>query len=91
MALVPPVTSVLCKTRTTDEGARRSSSAHQAVPSVSTRPRMSASGAKQTSFGQREISANDPKQTLAVRCDNGFKAGFRPYQSARLERYDAVS
>jgi hypothetical protein len=33
--------------------------------------------------------ANDPKQTLAVHCGNGFDAGFSPYQSTRLGRYNA--
>jgi hypothetical protein len=28
---------------------------------------------------------------LAVRCGNGFDAGFSPYQSTRLSRYDASS
>jgi hypothetical protein len=37
------------------------------------------------------MSAFDPKQPLAVRCGNGFDAGFSPYQSARLSGYDAVS
>jgi hypothetical protein len=37
------------------------------------------------------LSAYDPKRTLVVRCDNGFDAGFSPYQSTRLNRYDAVS
>jgi hypothetical protein len=35
--------------------------------------------------------ANDPTATLAVHCGNGFDAGFSPYQSARLNRYNAVS
>jgi hypothetical protein len=35
--------------------------------------------------------ANDPTATLAVRCGNGFDAGFSPYQSARLSRYNAAS
>jgi len=26
-----------------------------------------------------------------VHCGNGFDAGFSPYQSTRLNRYDAVS
>ena len=37
------------------------------------------------------LSANDPTATLAVHCGNGFDAGFSPYQSTRLNRYDAVS
>src|SRR5450759_3312435 len=50
-----------------------------------------------TNNGQRWISAragydvNDPTATLAVHCGNGFDAGFRHYQSARLSRYNAVS
>jgi hypothetical protein len=35
--------------------------------------------------------AIDPTATLAVHCGNGFDAGFSPYQSTRLNRYDAVS
>jgi hypothetical protein len=37
------------------------------------------------------LSANDPTATLAVHCGNGFDAGFSPYQSTRLSRYNAVS
>jgi hypothetical protein len=36
------------------------------------------------------LSANDPTATLAVHCGNGFGAGFSPYQSTRLSRYDAL-
>jgi hypothetical protein len=32
----------------------------------------------------------DPERTLAADCGNGFDAGFCPYQSARLSRYDAA-
>jgi hypothetical protein len=28
----------------------------------------------------------DPNATLAVRCGNGFDAGFSPYESAHLSR-----
>ena len=34
---------------------------------------------------------DDPTATLAVHCANGFDAGFSPYQSTRLSRYNAVS
>ena len=44
------------------------------------------SEAKRTSHGLVPMSVNDPKRTLAVRCGNGFDAGFSPYQSARLSR-----
>jgi len=37
------------------------------------------------------LSAFDPTATLAVHCGNGFDADFSPYQSTRLNRYDAVS
>jgi hypothetical protein len=37
------------------------------------------------------LSANDPTATLAVHCGNGFEAGFSPYRSTRLSRYNAVS
>jgi hypothetical protein len=37
------------------------------------------------------LSAYDPTATLAVHCGNGFDAGFSPYQSTRLSRYNAVS
>jgi hypothetical protein len=36
-------------------------------------------------------AAIDPTATLAVHCGNGFDASFSPYQSTRLNRYDAVS
>ena len=36
-------------------------------------------------------AAIDPTATLAVHCGNGFDAGFSPYQSTRLSRYNAVS
>ena len=32
-----------------------------------------------------------PSATLAVHCGNGFDAGFSPYQSTRLRRYNAAS
>jgi len=50
-----------------------------------------------TKSGQRAVgrlngsAAIDPERTLAVRCGNGFDAGFSPYQITRLNRYDAVS
>jgi hypothetical protein len=34
------------------------------------------------------LSAFDPTATLAVHCGNGFYAGFCPFQSTRLSRYD---
>ena len=37
------------------------------------------------------LSAFDPTATLAVHCGNGFDAGFSPYQSTRLSRYNAVA
>jgi hypothetical protein len=37
------------------------------------------------------LSANDPTATLAVHCGNRFDTDSSPYQSARLNRYDAVS
>jgi hypothetical protein len=36
------------------------------------------------------LSAFDPTATLAVHCGNGFDAGFSPYQSTRLSRYNPV-
>src|ERR1019366_3382474 len=35
--------------------------------------------------------ANDPTATLAVHCGNSLDAGFSPFQSTRLSRYNAVS
>jgi hypothetical protein len=32
------------------------------------------------------ISECDPTATFAVRCGNGFEAGFSPYRSTRLNR-----
>src|SRR5450759_2744026 len=37
------------------------------------------------------LSVFDPTATLAVHFGNGFDAGFSPYQSTRLSRYNAVS
>jgi len=37
------------------------------------------------------LRATRPTATLAVHCGNGFDAGFSPYQSTRLSRYNAVS
>jgi len=42
-------------------------------------------------FARDGLSAYDPKRTFAVHCGNGFDADFSPYQSTRLNRYDAVS
>jgi hypothetical protein len=42
-------------------------------------------------FAAVHESAFGTKRTLAVHCGNGFDAGFSPYQSTRLNRYDAVS
>src|ERR1035437_6239187 len=33
-----------------------------------------------------DLSANDPRRTLAVHCGNSFDADFSPYQSPRLSR-----
>jgi hypothetical protein len=37
------------------------------------------------------LSAFDPSATLAVHCGNDFDAGFSPYRSTRLSRYNTVS
>src|SRR5450759_1117919 len=47
------------------------------------------SGVKQTSRLRPPTSEFDPTATLVVHRGNGFDAGFRPYQSARLSRYNA--
>jgi hypothetical protein len=50
-----------------------------------------------TNNGQKAVlgldlsAAIDPLATLAVHRGNGFDAGFSPYQSTRLSRYNAVS
>ena len=36
-----------------------------------------------------EWSVHDPSATLTVHCGNGLDAGFSPYQSTRLSRYNA--
>ena len=41
--------------------------------------------------GAGRSDENDPSTTSAVHCGNGFDAGFSPYQSARLSRYNAAS
>jgi hypothetical protein len=48
-------------------------------------------GVKRTWVAALHMSAFDPKRTLPVHCGKGFDAGFSPYQSTRLNRYDAVS
>jgi hypothetical protein len=42
-------------------------------------------------FARDGLSAFDPTATLAVHCGIIFDAGFSPYQSTRLSRYNAVS
>ena len=44
----------------------------------------------QIPLAPRAPSIHDPSPTLAVHCGNGFDAGFSPYQSTRLSRYDAA-
>src|SRR5260370_37965543 len=44
----------------------------------------------QIPLAPRAPSIHDPSATLAVHCGNGFHAGFSPYQSTRLSRYNAV-
>ena len=39
--------------------------------------------------GHTQTDTDDPTATLAVHSGNGFDAGFNPYQSTRLNRYDA--
>ena len=36
------------------------------------------------------LSLDDPLRTLAGHCGNGSDAGFQPYRSTRLSRYNAV-
>jgi hypothetical protein len=42
-------------------------------------------------FAAVHESESDPTATLAVHCGNDIDAGFSPYQSAQLNRYDAIS
>jgi hypothetical protein len=44
-----------------------------------------------TTLGLNKYAANDSNATMAVHCGNNFDAGFSPYQSTRLSRYNAVS
>src|ERR1039458_9349436 len=53
-------------------------------------PHLDQSGQKWI-LAQDGLSAYDPTATLAVHCGNGFDAGFSPYQSTRLSRYNAGS
>ena len=46
---------------------------------------------QRAALGRNRYAAIDPTATLAVHCGNGFDAGFGPYQSTRLSRYNAVS
>ena len=48
-------------------------------------------GVKRTCLFAPQMSAFDPKRTLAAHRGNGFDAGFIPYQTSRLNRYDVVS
>jgi len=41
-------------------------------------------------LGRDGLSAFDPTATLAVHCGKGFDAGFSPYRSTRLNRYNPV-
>ena len=40
----------------------------------------------QIPLAPRAPSIHDPTATLAAHCNNGFDAGFNPYQSIRLSR-----
>jgi hypothetical protein len=46
---------------------------------------------QKSALGLNGLSANDPTATLDLQCGNGFDAGFSPYQSTRMSRYNAVS
>jgi hypothetical protein len=50
-----------------------------------------ANNGQRSALGLNGLVANDPTATLAVHCGNGFDAGFSPYQSTRLSRYNAAS
>jgi hypothetical protein len=76
--------------RRSDEGNYRASEAHQ-IAALNVRFCGRYWGVKRTWRFALHMSAFDPKRTLAVRCGNRFDAGFSPYRSARLNRYDAVS
>jgi hypothetical protein len=52
---------------------------------------MSAVGGKADMTPASPNVPNDPERTSAVHCGKGFEASFSPYQSAHLNRYDAVS
>jgi hypothetical protein len=52
---------------------------------------MSVYGGQKWILARDGLSANDPTATLDVHCGNGFDAGFSPYQSTRLSRYNPVS
>ena len=52
---------------------------------------MSAFEGKADIADRAAMSPNDPKRTSASISCCGSEAGFSPYQSTRLSRYDAVS
>ena len=49
------------------------------------------SNGQKAALGLDLSAAIDPKRSLAVHCGNALDAGFSPYQSTRLSRYNAVS
>jgi hypothetical protein len=51
---------------------------------------MSVYGGQKWVLARDGLSANDPTATSPVHRSNGFDAGFSPYQTTRLNRYDAV-
>ena len=46
---------------------------------------------QKAALGLGVSAAIDPTATSPVHCGNGFDAGFSPYRSTRLNRYNAVS
>jgi hypothetical protein len=63
--------------------------AHNGAVCHSGRPMSAAGGRRHGAVGWG--AAFDPTATLGVHRGDGFNAGFSPYQSTRLSRYNAVS
>jgi hypothetical protein len=70
---------------------RRSLLAQSVVRGMSAIWSLSAHSGHCSALALNASVAIDPTATLAVHCGNGFDIGFSPYQSTRLNRYDAVS
>src|ERR1017187_6886341 len=92
-----PSPTKLCRQKTESLFAKTSKSLLQQNRHIADKTAAPAFVGYWTNIGQRSALALngslaiDPTATLAVHCGNGFDAGFSPYQSTRLSRYNAGS